>query len=66
MNKPDTKLYCSFCGKSHREVKKLIAGPTSFICNECIRICSAILDEEDRQPTPEQIAATIGWEGAIP
>lgn len=36
---------CSFCGKKKREVEKLIAGPSVFICNECIRKCAEILDE---------------------
>jgi len=35
-------LYCSFCGKSHHEVRKLIAGPTVFICNECVELCMDI------------------------
>lgn len=39
-------LYCSFCGKSQHEVPKLIAGPTVFICNECIELCVSILQEE--------------------
>ncbi|MBT45414.1 MAG: ATP-dependent Clp protease ATP-binding subunit ClpX, partial [Deltaproteobacteria bacterium] len=37
---------CSFCGKSHSEVKKLIAGPGVYICNECIEVCSTILEKE--------------------
>ena len=37
-------LYCSFCGKSQHEVKKLIAGPTVFICVECIELCADIID----------------------
>jgi hypothetical protein len=39
-------LYCSFCGKSQHEVKKLIAGPTVFICDECVDLCVDIIDEE--------------------
>ncbi len=39
-------LKCSFCGKSQREVKKLIAGPTVFICNECVELCNEIISEE--------------------
>lgn len=39
-------LYCSFCGKSQHEVRKLIAGPTVFICDECIELCNEIIDEE--------------------
>ena len=44
----DTKkpLYCSFCGKSQHEVKKLIAGPTVFICDECVELCMEIIKEE--------------------
>ena len=37
-------LYCSFCGKSQHEVEKLIAGPTVFICGECIELCADIID----------------------
>jgi hypothetical protein len=40
-------FYCSFCGKSHREVSKLIAGPGVYICNECIDLCAAIVAEGD-------------------
>ena len=39
-------LYCSFCGKSQREVRKLIAGPTVFICDECVELCMDIIREE--------------------
>ena len=41
-----TTLYCSFCGKSQHEVKKLIAGPTVFICDECVELCMDIIREE--------------------
>ncbi len=41
---------CSFCGKGHSEVKKLIAGPGVYICNECVDLCTDILDKEIRQP----------------
>jgi len=40
-------LYCSFCGKSQKEVKRLIAGPTVFICNECTELCRQICDNEE-------------------
>jgi ClpX C4-type zinc finger len=46
MTKAKEVLYCSFCGKAQHEVKKLIAGPNVFICNECARLCVKILDEE--------------------
>lgn len=57
-------LSCSFCGKSQREVRKLIAGPTVYICDECIRLCNDIIAEESERedsrpqvalPTPEKI-----------
>ncbi|MDY0028533.1 MAG: ATP-dependent Clp protease ATP-binding subunit ClpX [Pseudobdellovibrionaceae bacterium] len=57
-------LYCSFCGKSQHEVKKLIAGPNVFICNECVELCMDIIREEDKTqlvksgegvPTPSEI-----------
>ena len=57
-------LYCSFCGKSQHEVKKLIAGPTVFICDECVELCNDIIREEtknalvktrDGVPTPREI-----------
>ena len=61
-------LYCSFCGKSQHEVKKLIAGPTVFICDECVELCMDIIKEEHKQsisktsegvPTPNQIFSTL-------
>ena len=45
-NSDDKTLYCSFCGKSQHEVKKLIAGPRVFICNECVDLCNDIIIEE--------------------
>jgi ATP-dependent Clp protease ATP-binding subunit ClpX len=58
-------LYCSFCGKSQHEVRKLIAGPTVFICDECVELCNDIIREEtktalvktkDGVPTPREIS----------
>ena len=46
------QLLCSFCGKSQRQVKKLIAGPGVYICDECIDLCNEIIDEELTAPTP--------------
>jgi hypothetical protein len=46
---PRATLYCSFCGKSQHEVRKLIAGPTVFICDECVGLCDDIIDREDEQ-----------------
>ena len=56
MGKSDTKetLYCSFCGKSQHEVKKLIAGPNVFICNECIELCQDIILDEEREESSEE------------
>lgn len=57
-------LHCSFCGKSQHEVKKLIAGPTVFICDECVELCTDIIKEEQKNefanesgniPTPDEI-----------
>ena len=48
-NSSKTTLYCSFCGKSQHEVKKLIAGPTVFICDECVELCMDIIKEEHKQ-----------------
>src|SRR5690348_17854404 len=57
-------LYCSFCGKSQHEVRKLIAGPTVFICDECVELCNDIIREESKSalvktrdgvPTPTEI-----------
>lgn len=61
-------LYCSFCGKSQHEVRKLIAGPTVFICDECVELCMDIIREEtkaaglkssDGTPTPREIASVL-------
>jgi ATP-dependent Clp protease ATP-binding subunit ClpX len=50
-------LYCSFCGKSQHEVRKLIAGPSVFICDECVELCNDIIREEveEKQPSTEEI-----------
>jgi ATP-dependent Clp protease ATP-binding subunit ClpX len=58
----DTKnpLYCSFCGKSQHEVRKLIAGPSVFICDECVDLCTDIIKEENKGPllrSPEGVPA---------
>ena len=41
-------LFCSFCGKSQKEVKKLIAGPTVFVCDECVELCMDIIKEDTK------------------
>ena len=61
-------LYCSFCGKSQHEVRKLIAGPTVFICDECVELCMDIIKEESKDtfvkhqdglPSPKEICAVL-------
>ena len=61
-------LYCSFCGKSQNEVKKLIAGPSVFVCDECVDLCNDIIREEIQEthaepethlPTPKEISAFL-------
>lgn len=52
-------LYCSFCGKSQHEVKKLIAGPTVFVCDECVRLCMDIIREEEKgSHLPESVSSS--------
>ncbi len=53
-DKTSGPLHCSFCGKGQDEVPKLIAGPSIFICNECVQLCSDILQEEFQQEVPRQ------------
>ena len=65
----DKPLYCTFCGKSQHEVKKLIAGPSVFICDECVDLCNDILKEEiqdiapaaaeEKLPVPKEIRANL-------
>jgi len=65
----DKLLYCSFCGKSQHEVRKLIAGPSVFICDECVDLCNDIISEElqeaktgetvEKLPTPVEISDTL-------
>ena len=56
----DGKLRCSFCGKTHNEVDKLIAGEGVYICNECVRLCTDIIDEEDDAMQGEGLPAATG------
>jgi ATP-dependent Clp protease ATP-binding subunit ClpX len=69
-NSSEKTLYCSFCGKSQHEVKKLIAGPSVFICDECIDLCNDIIRDElpaledatkerSELPTPSEIKANL-------
>ncbi len=50
---PNDNLFCSFCGKNQKEVKKLIAGPAVYICDECIQLCSEIIEEETEKEVGE-------------
>ena len=61
-------LYCSFCGKSQHEVRKLIAGPSVFVCDECVELCNDIIREEMQEkssaagsklPKPHEIKAVL-------
>jgi ATP-dependent Clp protease ATP-binding subunit ClpX len=52
-------LYCSFCGKSQSEVKKLVAGPTAYICDECIELCRCIVEEECEKSGKEEFRKGI-------
>ncbi len=56
--KDDSLLRCSFCGKKRDEIKKLIAGPTVYICNECIDLCNDIIDE-DLEEEKEEVASVL-------
>ena len=47
-------LYCSFCGKSQHEVRKLIAGPSVYICDECVELCNDIIRDEAAEATAER------------
>ncbi len=67
-NDSKNTLYCSFCGKSQHEVRKLIAGPTVFICDECVELCMDIIREENKTslvknsdgvPTPQEIYSVL-------
>ncbi|TKW66904.1 MAG: ATP-dependent Clp protease ATP-binding subunit ClpX [Paracoccus denitrificans] len=67
-NDSKNTLYCSFCGKSQHEVRKLIAGPTVFICDECVELCMDIIREETKSsgfksgegvPTPQEICQVL-------
>ena len=51
-------LYCSFCGKSQHEVRKLIAGPSVFICDECVELCNDIIREELEERAERQVATS--------
>src|SRR5213595_3567278 len=56
--RPEELLTCSFCGKSQNDVRKLIAGPGVYICNECIDICNEIIND-DEQSTTTQVRTNL-------
>ena len=58
---PGLTLYCSFCGKSQHEVKKLIAGPKVCICNECVVLCLDIIREEQKSAWWVKLRKRIGF-----
>jgi len=55
----DRLLYCSFCGKSQHEVRKLIAGPSVFICDECVELCNDIIREEIQEKSPGGVGSKL-------
>ncbi|MBS1795217.1 MAG: AAA family ATPase, partial [Acidobacteria bacterium] len=68
IRRPEEILRCSFCGKSQNEVKKLIAGPSVYICNECIDICNEIINDDEQAenasvrtalPKPQEIKSFL-------
>ena len=67
-NNKEKLLFCSFCGKSQKEVKKLIAGPTVFVCDECVELCMDIIKEDSKNnkikakqniPKPKEINSVL-------
>ena len=67
-NNDRTPIKCSFCGKSQSQVKKLVAGPGVYICNECVELCNEIVGEDfvdvpeedlGKLPKPQEIKATL-------
>ena len=61
MSKKEEKesLFCSFCGKSQKEVKKLIAGPTVFVCDECVELCLEIIKEYSKNNKKKRVPLII-------
>jgi len=53
-------LFCSFCGKNQSEVRKLIAGPAVYICDECIQLCSEIIEEESEKDAKDSEQVMVG------
>ncbi len=66
-NRSDNELFCSFCGKSQDSVKKLIAGPSVFICDECIQLCNEIIAEEsgNEKPLDDQVLKPVEIKDAL-
>lgn len=59
MAKKPKILRCSFCGKSQEDVEKIVAGPSVYICNECIELCNDIIEDERRKERPEEAPASL-------
>jgi len=62
----DDIIRCSFCNKSQRDVRKIIAGPRVYICDECVEICNGVISESLEPKLGEKPPATASQEGALP
>lgn len=58
-NDENKEYRCSFCGKNHNQVKRLIAGPDIYICDECVKLCQDIIDEEFGQTVTEETTGLL-------
>jgi ATP-dependent Clp protease ATP-binding subunit ClpX len=63
---PSGTLFCSFCGKSQHDVKKLIAGPAVFVCDECVALCVTIIAAEPAEPNPDAPISKLVWPETVP
>ena len=62
---PEELLTCSFCGKSQNDVRKLIAGPGVYVCNECIDICNEIINDDEAAAFGATVLELIASEGKL-
>lgn len=65
MSEVASKVYCSFCGKSQEEVRRLIVGPKAYICDECIKVCSEIVAEENQKEETARLRSEVPSPGEI-
>jgi ATP-dependent Clp protease ATP-binding subunit ClpX len=63
---PPGTLFCSFCGKSQHDVKKLIAGPAVFVCDECVALCVTIIAAEPAEQDPNAPIYELVWPETVP